>query len=71
MAMAKKCDRCGKLYEHYPKGNKSQSNAIRRIQRDAFGGTMNAYDEWTMDLCPECMSEFDEFMTKGKYSDEK
>ena len=71
MAMAKKCDRCGKLYEHYPKGNKSQSNAIRRIQRDDFGGTMNAYNEWMMDLCQECMSEFDEFMTKGKYSDEK
>ena len=29
MAMAKKCDRCGKLYEHYPKGNKSQSNAMQ------------------------------------------
>ena len=77
MAMAKKCDRCGKLYEHYPKGNKSQSNAIRKIQRDAFGGTMNAYDEWMMDLCPAylgidlCMSEFDKFMTKGKSSDEK
>ena len=57
MAMAKKCDRCGKLYEHYPKGNKVQSNAIRTIQIDAFGGTMNAY--------------FDEFMTKGGSSDEK
>lgn len=45
MAMAKKCDRCGKLYEHYPKGNKAQSNAIRKIQRDALGGTMNAYNE--------------------------
>lgn len=71
MAMAKKCDRCGKLYEHYPKGNKPQSNAIRKIQRDAFGGTMNAYNEWMMDLCQECMSEFDKFMMKGKSSDEK
>ena len=75
MAMAKKCDRCGKLYEHYPKSNKSQSNAIsvtlRKIQRDDLGGTMNAYNEWMMDLCQECMSEFDKFMTKGKSSDEK
>ena len=62
MAMAKKCDRCGKLYEHYPKGNKSQSNAIRKIQRDAFGGTMNANKGWTMDLCPECMDEVEKFM---------
>lgn len=63
MAMAKKCDRCGKLYEHYPKGNKAQSNAIRKIQRDALGGTVNAYSEWVMDLCPECMNEFEKFMT--------
>ena len=71
MAMAKKCDRCGKLYEHYPKGNKSQSNAIRRIQRDAFGGIANTIHDLIIDLCPECMSEFDEFMTKGKSNDEK
>ena len=63
MAMEKKCDRCGKLYEHYPTGNKLQSNAIRKIQRDAFGGTMNAYNEWMMDLCQECMDEFEKFMT--------
>lgn len=71
MAMAKKCDRCGKLYEYYPKGNKAQSNAIRKIQRDALGGTMNAYREWVMDLCQECMREFDKFMMKDKSSDEK
>ena len=70
MAMARKCDRCGKLYEHYPKGNKSQSNAIRKIQRDALGGTMNAYNEWVMDLCPECMDEFEKFMT-AKRKEEK
>jgi hypothetical protein len=63
MGLAKKCDRCGKLYEHYPKGNKSQSNAIRKIQTDAFGGTVNAYSEWMMDLCQECMYEFERFMT--------
>ena len=71
MSLAKKCDRCGKLYEHYPKGNKVQSNAIRKIQRNSFGGTTNAYDDWIMDLCQECMSEFDKFMMKGKSSDEK
>ena len=70
MSLAKKCDRCGKLYEHYPKGNKAQSNAIRKIQRNSFGGTTNAYDDWIMDLCQECMSEFDKFMMKGKSSDE-
>lgn len=32
-------------------------------QRDVLGGTMNAYSEWVMDLCPECMNEFEKFMT--------
>lgn len=71
MAMAKKCDRCGKLYEHYPTGNKSQYNAIRRFQRNAVGETITCVKTLTTDLCQECMSEFDEFMTKGKSSDEK
>ena len=36
MALAKKCDRCGKLYEYYPAGNKTQYNAVKRcmILRD-------------------------------------
>ena len=71
MAMAKKCDRCGKLYEHYPKGNKLQYNAIRRFQRNAIGETITCVKTLTTDLCPECMSEFDKFMMKGKSSDEK
>ena len=41
----------------------AQSNAIRKIQRDTLGGTTNAYPEWVMDLCPECMNEFEKFMT--------
>ena len=68
MAIARKCDRCRKLYEHYPKGNKSQSNAIRKIQRDATGGTTNVF--LVMDLCPECMDEFEKFMT-AKLKEEK
>ena len=34
MAIARKCDRCGKLYEYYPKGNKIQSNGVQRIYRE-------------------------------------
>lgn len=88
MAMAKKCDRCGKLYEHYPKSNKSQSNAIsvtlRKIQRDDLGGIANTIQNSVIDLCQECMDEFEKFMknhplesrgknfmTKGGSSDEK
>lgn len=68
MAMEKKCDRCGKWYEHYPTGNKSQYNAIRRIQRNGIGNTINS--SYAIDLCPECMGEFEKFMT-AKLLEEK
>ena len=58
-----------------PEGNKSQSNAIsvtlRKIQRDDLGGIANTIHDSVIDLCPECMDEFEEFMTKGGSSDEK
>lgn len=62
MALAKKCDRCGKFYEHYPKCNKSQANAIRKIQKDDTGGTVNAFTIWVFDLCPECMDSFEKWL---------
>ena len=68
MAVAKKCDRCGKLYEHYPTGKKLQYNAIRRIQRNAIGNTINS--SYAIDLCPKCMDEFEKFMT-AKLQEEK
>lgn len=61
MAIARKCDRCGKLYEHYPKNNKLQYNAIRFIQRNAISRTADLGS--IMDLCPECMNEFEKFMS--------
>ena len=33
MSLAKKCDRCGKFYEHYPIGNPGAYNAIIKIKR--------------------------------------
>ena len=71
MAMAKKCDRCGELYEHYPKGKLTgdRNNAIRRLYKNEYGGII--FQDNTIDLCEKCMSEFDEFMTKGGSSDEK
>lgn len=69
MAMAKKCDRCGKLYEYYPTGKLIGNNAIRRLCKNEYGGII--FQDNTIDLCEKCMSEFDEFMTKGGSSDEK
>lgn len=39
MSLAKRCDRCGKFYDHYPTGNKPQYNAIRRVQTMRDGTT--------------------------------
>ena len=68
MALAKKCDRCGKLYEHYPTGSKPQCNAIKRL-RKAENGVIT-FEEISIDLCPECMESFDAFMLRGKCGDE-
>ena len=67
MAIARKCDRCGKLYEYYPKGNKVQHNGVQRIYRHKNG---NLDYEEIFDFCSECMNAFDEFMIGGKF-DEK
>ena len=69
MALAKKCDRCGNLYEHYPKSKFAPNNAIRRLYKNEYGSISSQDD--TIDLCEKCMSEFENFMMKGKFSDEK
>lgn len=58
MAIARKCDRCGKLYEYYPQGNRVRYNGVQRIYKH-------------IDFCPECMSAFDEFMIRGKFVEAK
>lgn len=63
MALAKKCDRCGKLYEYYPKGSKVQYNGVRRVKIRPDG--CQSEQDCDLDFCPECMSEFDKFMTNG------
>ena len=60
LAMARMCDRCGKLYEHYPKNNKPRYNALLPIRRDAVGTVMDI--GIAMDLCPKCMDAFEKFM---------
>lgn len=64
---AKKCDRCGKLYEQYD-GSKEfkeqgKANAIIFIDRnlDNKYWSRNSYD-----LCPECMAQLVSFISEGK-----
>lgn len=67
MALANKCDRCGKLYEHYPIGNQSGVfNAVRRVRKEADGSLI--FEEQSIDLCPECMEKLNAFL-KGENND--
>lgn len=68
MAIARKCDRCGKFYDHYSKGVNTLYNGAQRMHRD-LGGSFGY--EKSFDLCPECMDAFDEFMIDGKFMEEK
>lgn len=52
MATAKKCDRCGKLYEHPGKRDIC-------ILKD-----MHPYPTESLDLCEECQKELMEWLNK-------
>lgn len=53
MSIAKKCDRCGKLYEEYNiKKSETDTNGMMLLNID---NKMSYFSHKTMDLCPECM----------------
>lgn len=58
--MAKKCDRCSKLYEEYNTENDERN--INRI--GTYNDTINSgyYKHGPYDLCPECSEEFVEWL---------
>ena len=58
MAIVKRCNRCGKTYNHYQHDN---YNAIKRVKTDATN-TFIFCSSTPIDLCEECMHEFDKFM---------
>ena len=51
-------------------GNKAECNAIRKIQRNPVGDTVNSAYTPAIDLCPECMNEFEKFMSV-KFQEDK
>lgn len=54
MALARKCDICGKFYERYnERPDPKNTNAIMFVNITANG---NYCDNSTADCCPECMS---------------
>ena len=55
MTLAKKCDRCGKLYEHYSCFNSCMVTVVDEYGH--VGGTSRRND-----LCPDCMQALTDFM---------
>lgn len=71
MAIAKQCDRCGKFYNFYlasdadiHKGT-NMYNALKRVQMNRTSTYMFS-DSLPIDLCKECMYEFNNFMDMKK-----
>lgn len=53
MALAKKCDICGKLYESYnTKNNTNEVNGYMLVNIDELG---KYYSHHVVDCCPNCM----------------
>lgn len=62
---AKKCDRCGLLYEHYDGRKafpKSLSNSIGLRDTDIDG---NYWSRDHLDLCVSCMAGLEDFLYGG------
>ena len=62
---AKKCDRCGKLFEHYDGAKEfihtERANAILLIDRDLDN---KYWSRKSYDLCPDCMKMIEELLSK-------
>lgn len=63
MALARKCDRCGKLYEiKHVKIDNQRVNSIVISDRDFTGSYSN---RGIFDLCPECLESFVSWLHMG------
>lgn len=65
MGLARKCDRCGKLYESYNIKNDSENiNGLITVNVD---DDRKYYSHGVLDLCPECSGSFMKwFKEKGE-----
>ncbi len=63
MAIAKRCDRCGKFYEYYSTDDNANAVGLCLINKigDAWIVKKSVYD-----LCPECLLAFDAFINPLK-----
>ena len=62
MALAKKCDRCGKFYDGYNLvKNYKNINGIMTLNIDEQG---HDYTHKPLDLCPRCKDSFEKWLNK-------
>lgn len=58
-----KCDRCGKLYEHYDGSkqfkNTKKANGLQLIDKDI---DRKYWSRESYDLCPDCMKGLEKFL---------
>ena len=63
MAIAKKCDRCGKLHEYYAGNikfkNSEKANGVLLIDRDLNNSD---WGRKSYDLCVDCMRTLESFL---------
>lgn len=66
MAFAKKCDRCGKLYEEYnTKSDPMNTNGVTVVNLDH---SRNYHTQKVLDFCPKCNESFNKWL-KGECDD--
>lgn len=63
MASAKKCDRCGKLYEKYNERNDEDNiNGILTLNIDS---KQQYFTHKLIDFCPDCKDSFQKWLSFG------
>lgn len=62
MAIAKKCDRCGKFHEIYNKNDDSSNiNSLITANADEYN---KHYNQKLINLCPDCKDSFLNWLKK-------
>lgn len=69
MALAKKCDVCGKFYDHYEAINDYDGafrnyNTLTVYRKTKYEKSTTT--KYNFDLCPECMKAFEEWINNRK-----
>lgn len=61
MALARKCDRCGRFYDYYPSSNPAGIwNGVQLIRKSVNDSSIISQDD--ADLCCYCMNDLRKFL---------